>query len=60
MVEGRRFAKEFAKHFFDVGQHGICHVILAENGLAPGELLVCADSTRVPGKGNCAAVVLAS
>ena len=42
MIEGRRFAKEFGlKHFFDVGQHGICHVILAENGIArPGELLV--------------------
>lgn len=57
MVEGRRFAKEFKlKHFFDVGQHGICHVILAENGLArPGELLVCADShTCASGALNCA------
>src|SRR4030081_2037738 len=35
MAEGREFAKQFAlKHFFDVGQHGICHVIAAEHGLA--------------------------
>ena len=57
MIEGRRFAREFGlKHFFDVGQHGICHVILAENGLArPGELLVCADShTCASGALNCA------
>ncbi len=57
MIEGRRFAKEFdLKHFFDVGKHGICHVILAENGLArPGELLVCADShTCASGALNCA------
>ena len=39
MVEGRSFAKQFGlKNFFDVGKHGICHVIIAENGLArPGE-----------------------
>ena len=57
MIEGRRFAKEFGlKHFFDVGRHGICHVILAEHGLArPGELLVCADShTCASGALNCA------
>lgn len=57
MIEGRRFAREFKlKHFFDVGQHGICHVILAENGLArPGELLVCGDShTCASGALNCA------
>ena len=58
MVEGRRFAKQFGlKHFFDVGQHGICHVVIAENGLArPGELLVCPDShTCAAGAFNCAA-----
>jgi len=58
MVEGREFAKQFGlKNFFDVGQHGICHVIIAENGLArPGELLVCADShTCASGAFNCAA-----
>lgn len=57
MAEGRRFAKEFnLKHVFDVGQHGISHVVAAENGLArPGELLVCADShTCASGGLNCA------
>ncbi len=58
MMEGRRFAREFGlKHFYDVGQHGICHVIAAEKGLArPGELLVCSDShTCASGALNCAA-----
>lgn len=57
MVEGRRFAKEFGlKHFFDVGRHGIAHVVAAEHGLTrPGELLVCADShTCASGALNCA------
>ena len=58
MVEGREFAKKFGlKNFFDLGQHGICHVVIAENGLArPGELLVCPDShTCAGGALNCAA-----
>ncbi len=57
MAEGRRMAKEFGlKRVFDVGQHGIAHVVAAENGLArPGELLVCADShTCASGGLNCA------
>jgi len=57
MVEGRRFAQEFGlKHFFDVGRHGIAHVVAAEHGLVrPGELLVCADShTCASGGLNCA------
>jgi 3-isopropylmalate/(R)-2-methylmalate dehydratase large subunit len=57
MVEGRRFAKEFGlKNFFDVGQHGIAHVVAAEHGLTrPGELLVCADSHSCASGGlNCA------
>ena len=57
MAEGRRMAKEFGlKHVFDVGRHGIAHVVAAENGLArPGELLVCADShTCASGGLNCA------
>lgn len=57
MVEGRRFAKEFGlRHVFDVGAHGISHVVLAEHGLArPGELLVCPDShTCAAGALNCA------
>jgi 3-isopropylmalate/(R)-2-methylmalate dehydratase large subunit len=57
MAEGRRFAKEFGiKRVFDVGQHGISHVVAAENGLTrPGELLICADShTCASGAFNCA------
>jgi 3-isopropylmalate/(R)-2-methylmalate dehydratase large subunit len=57
MSEGRSFARQFGlKHFFDVGRHGICHVVIAENGLArPGELLVCPDShTCAAGAFNCA------
>lgn len=57
MAEGRRFAREFGiKNLFDVGRHGISHVVAAEHGLArPGELLVCADShTCASGALNCA------
>ena len=57
MVEGRAFAREFGlRHFFDLGRHGICHVVIAENGLArPGEVLVCPDShTCAAGAFNCA------
>jgi len=57
MMEGRRFVEEFGlKHFFDVGWHGIAHVVAAEHGLTrPGELLVCADShTCAAGGLNCA------
>jgi 3-isopropylmalate/(R)-2-methylmalate dehydratase large subunit len=41
---------------FDVGNHGISHVVLAERGLVrAGELLVCADShTCASGALNCA------
>lgn len=57
MREARRFNKQFGmKHLFDVGAHGIVHVIAAEHGLArPGELLVCSDShTCASGALNCA------
>src|SRR3984957_7687610 len=31
----RRFASDFGiQRFFDVGRHGICHQVIAENGLA--------------------------
>jgi 3-isopropylmalate/(R)-2-methylmalate dehydratase large subunit len=45
-VRARKFVEEFAiEQFFDVGQHGICHQVIAENGLAhPGEVLTCTDS----------------
>src|ERR1700742_4796467 len=35
----RKFAAEFGiERFYDVGRHGICHQVIAENGLArPGE-----------------------
>ncbi len=42
----RKFAAEVnLPHFYDVGQHGICHQILAENGwVVPGDLAVGTDS----------------
>jgi 3-isopropylmalate/(R)-2-methylmalate dehydratase large subunit len=57
MARGRAFAREFGlRHFYDVGEHGISHQIVAERGLAvPGELLVCPDShTCAVGALNCA------
>ncbi len=42
----RHFAKEqHLPHFYDIGRHGICHQILAENGwVVPGDLAVGTDS----------------
>ncbi|HYA71020.1 MAG TPA: 3-isopropylmalate dehydratase large subunit [Thermoplasmata archaeon] len=42
----RKFAAETGlSHFYDVGRHGICHQILAENGwVVPGDLAVGTDS----------------
>ena len=42
----RKFAEEVhLPHFYDVGRHGICHQILAENGwVVPGDLAVGTDS----------------
>ena len=42
----RKFAAEtHLPHFYDVGNHGICHQILAENGwVVPGDLAVGTDS----------------
>ncbi|HZY92749.1 MAG TPA: 3-isopropylmalate dehydratase large subunit [Thermoplasmata archaeon] len=42
----RKFATEqHLPHFYDVGNHGICHQILAENGwVVPGDLAVGTDS----------------
>ena len=42
----RHFAQEQGlKHFYDVGNHGICHQILAEHGwVVPGDLAVGTDS----------------
>jgi 3-isopropylmalate/(R)-2-methylmalate dehydratase large subunit len=57
-VRARAFVKEFGvERFFDVGRHGICHQVIAENGLArPGEILTCTDShTCAAGAYNAAA-----
>jgi 3-isopropylmalate/(R)-2-methylmalate dehydratase large subunit len=50
-VRARAFASEFGiERFFDVGRHGICHQVIAENGLArPGEVLTCTDSHTCAG-----------
>src|SRR4030088_349019 len=42
-VRARAFVKEHGiKRFFDVGQHGICHQVIADHGLAlPGGILTC-------------------
>jgi 3-isopropylmalate/(R)-2-methylmalate dehydratase large subunit len=54
----RKFAADFGiQRFYDVGRHGICHQVIAENGLArPGEILACTDShTCAAGAYNTAA-----
>lgn len=54
----RAFASRFGiERFYDVGRHGICHQVIAENGLArPGEILACTDShTCAAGAYNTAA-----
>jgi 3-isopropylmalate/(R)-2-methylmalate dehydratase large subunit len=54
----RKFVADFGvTRFFDVGQHGICHQVIAEAGLArPGEVLACTDShTCAAGAYNTAA-----
>jgi 3-isopropylmalate/(R)-2-methylmalate dehydratase large subunit len=57
-VRARAFVKEHGiERFFDVGRHGICHQVIAEQGLAlPGEILTCTDShTCAAGAYNTAA-----
>ncbi|BBZ43203.1 3-isopropylmalate dehydratase large subunit [Mycobacterium parmense] len=54
----RAFVADFGiERFYDVGRHGICHQVIAENGLArPGEVLACTDShTCAAGAYNTAA-----
>jgi 3-isopropylmalate/(R)-2-methylmalate dehydratase large subunit len=50
-VRARAFVKQHGvDRFFDVGRHGICHQVIAENGLArPGEILTCTDSHTCAG-----------
>ncbi|HEY5333421.1 MAG TPA: aconitase family protein, partial [Solirubrobacterales bacterium] len=45
-TKSREFVKQFGvKRFYDVGDHGICHQVILETGLAlPGELTACGDS----------------
>ncbi|MGH7068821.1 MAG: aconitase/3-isopropylmalate dehydratase large subunit family protein [Acetobacteraceae bacterium] len=57
-AKARKFAAKWGlKNFFDVGNHGICHQVIMENGLAlPGQILACSDShTIASGALNCAA-----
>ncbi|MEU8695711.1 aconitase/3-isopropylmalate dehydratase large subunit family protein [Streptomyces sp. NPDC048665] len=50
-THARAFARDFhIDKFYDVGRHGICHQVIAENGLArPGEILACTDSHTCAG-----------
>jgi 3-isopropylmalate/(R)-2-methylmalate dehydratase large subunit len=52
--KARTFAEDFGiDKFYDVGRHGICHQVIAENGLArPGQILACTDSHTCAG-GAC-------
>jgi 3-isopropylmalate/(R)-2-methylmalate dehydratase large subunit len=57
-MHARKFVADFGiERFYDVGRHGICHQVIAENGLArPGEILACTDShTCAAGAYNTAA-----
>ncbi|GAA2437270.1 aconitase/3-isopropylmalate dehydratase large subunit family protein [Actinomadura vinacea] len=57
-TRAREFAAAFGiERFFDVGRHGICHQVIAENALAlPGQVLTCTDShTCAAGAYNTAA-----
>ena len=57
-ANARKFVADFGiERFYDVGRHGICHQVIAENGLArPGEILACTDShTCAAGAYNTAA-----
>ncbi|WP_407689652.1 3-isopropylmalate dehydratase large subunit [Mycobacterium sp. HUMS_1102779] len=57
-THARKFVADFGiERFYDVGRHGICHEVIAENGLArPGQILACADShTCAAGAYNTAA-----
>ncbi len=40
----RKFALEQDVHFYDVGRGGVCHQLMMENHVRPGETIVGADS----------------
>ncbi|NLL11430.1 MAG: 3-isopropylmalate dehydratase large subunit [Methanomicrobiales archaeon] len=42
-AELRAFAREYKVHFLDIGS-GICHQVMAEGRVAPGEVVIGADS----------------
>lgn len=57
-AKARAFVRQHGiRHFYDVGNHGICHQVMLEEGLAvPGTVLACMDShTCASGALNCAA-----
>jgi len=45
-VTARKFVQKFGiKNFFEIGRHGICHVLMVEEGFVrPGELIAANDS----------------
>jgi 3-isopropylmalate/(R)-2-methylmalate dehydratase large subunit len=49
----RQFAKETGAHLYDVGQ-GICHQIMAEDFVCPGDVVIGADSHTVTAGGIAA------
>jgi len=53
-VKARAFVREHrVRRFVDNGRHGICHRVIAENGLArSGAILTCTDSNACAG-GAC-------
>ncbi|TCL38861.1 3-isopropylmalate/(R)-2-methylmalate dehydratase large subunit [Anaerospora hongkongensis] len=57
-VAARKFAQKYGiKNFYEIGRHGVCHVLFVEEGFArPGELVVAHDShTTTYGALNVAA-----
>jgi len=49
----RKFAAKAGAHLYDVGQ-GVCHQIMAEDFVCPGDVVVGADSHTVTAGGLCA------
>jgi 3-isopropylmalate/(R)-2-methylmalate dehydratase large subunit len=44
----RKFAKETGSHLFDIGD-GVCHQVVAEQFISPGDILIGADSHTCTG-----------